>query len=232
MGAGSAGTANRHRYYDPNTASFLTQDPIKLKGGINNYQYVPNPISWVDPLGLSCKEGNGLGNNLSPTANDPLDSYQNPTANLTGIYGSGTQVASSRYNDKLPVHEIGNWGPYLHNEAGTGRGAGRATVKSPSWTAHGYKHVAPKNKPWIDVVKSTQNGPAKYKPNTNIQKLEKGVWEKGKTVNNGKNWKVKEFQNEIGASAGKPSRWVRVENSADTIHGHPITKAEYLRLTK
>lgn len=47
---------NRHRYYDPSTASFLTQDPIKLKGGINNYRYVPNPISWVDPLGLSCKE--------------------------------------------------------------------------------------------------------------------------------------------------------------------------------
>jgi len=47
---------NRYRYYDPNTGSFLTQDPIKLLGGINNYLYTPNPISWIDPLGLACKE--------------------------------------------------------------------------------------------------------------------------------------------------------------------------------
>ncbi|MFJ5239837.1 type IV secretion protein Rhs, partial [Pseudomonas neuropathica] len=27
--------------------------PIKLAGGLNQYQYVPNPTGWVDPLGLS-----------------------------------------------------------------------------------------------------------------------------------------------------------------------------------
>lgn len=26
-------------------------------GGINHYQYAPNPVNWVDPFGLSCKEG-------------------------------------------------------------------------------------------------------------------------------------------------------------------------------
>ncbi|EPM65888.1 putative RHS repeat-like protein, partial [Pseudomonas syringae pv. actinidiae ICMP 18804] len=35
------------------TGRFLTPDPIKLAGGLNNYQYVPNPTGWVDPLGLS-----------------------------------------------------------------------------------------------------------------------------------------------------------------------------------
>jgi hypothetical protein len=25
-------------------------------GGLNQYQYCPNPVEWVDPLGLSCKE--------------------------------------------------------------------------------------------------------------------------------------------------------------------------------
>src|SRR5690606_513311 len=44
---------NRHRYYNPGTGSFLTPDPIKLAGGLNNYQYVPNPTGWVDPLGLA-----------------------------------------------------------------------------------------------------------------------------------------------------------------------------------
>ncbi len=50
---------NRHRYYNPGTGRFfLTPDPIKLAGGLNNYQYVPNPTGWVDPLGLSSKVAN------------------------------------------------------------------------------------------------------------------------------------------------------------------------------
>ena len=48
---------NRFRYYDPECGRFINQDPIGLLGGLNNYQYVPNPTGWVDPLGLACKEG-------------------------------------------------------------------------------------------------------------------------------------------------------------------------------
>ena len=47
---------NRHRYYDLECGRFINQDPIGLLGGDNNYLYVPNPVTWVDPLGLSCKE--------------------------------------------------------------------------------------------------------------------------------------------------------------------------------
>ncbi|MFJ2487924.1 RHS repeat-associated core domain-containing protein, partial [Pseudomonas sp. NPDC087639] len=51
---------NRHRYYDPRLGRYLTPDPIKLAGGLNQYQYVPNPTGWVDPLGLSdCPGGDG-----------------------------------------------------------------------------------------------------------------------------------------------------------------------------
>ena len=46
---------NRHRYYDPQLGRFTTQDPISLAGGINLYQYAPNPVQWVDPLGLNRK---------------------------------------------------------------------------------------------------------------------------------------------------------------------------------
>uniref|UniRef100_UPI0030DD9719 RHS repeat-associated core domain-containing protein n=1 Tax=Pseudomonas sp. RA_15y_Pfl2_54 TaxID=3088704 RepID=UPI0030DD9719 len=44
---------NRHRYYDPRLGRYLTPDPVKLAGGLNQYRYVPNPTGWVDPLGLS-----------------------------------------------------------------------------------------------------------------------------------------------------------------------------------
>ena len=50
---------NRHRYYNPNTGRFQTPDPIGLAGGLNNYQYVPNPTGWVDPLGLAVEQKNG-----------------------------------------------------------------------------------------------------------------------------------------------------------------------------
>lgn len=48
---------NRHRYYNPNIGRYLTPDPVKLAGGINGYQYVPNPTGWIDPLGLNTCPG-------------------------------------------------------------------------------------------------------------------------------------------------------------------------------
>ncbi|WP_147194969.1 RHS repeat-associated core domain-containing protein [Pantoea sp. CCBC3-3-1] len=44
---------NLFRYYDPDTGRFTQQDPIGLAGGLNLYQYAPNALGWVDPLGLS-----------------------------------------------------------------------------------------------------------------------------------------------------------------------------------
>ncbi|SFP34290.1 RHS repeat domain-containing protein, partial [Pseudomonas sp. NFPP28] len=55
---------NRHRYYNPDVGRYLTPDPVKLAGGINAYQYVPNPTGWVDPLGLSACPG---GDKCKPT---------------------------------------------------------------------------------------------------------------------------------------------------------------------
>ncbi|WP_345830371.1 RHS repeat-associated core domain-containing protein [Erwinia sp. HDF1-3R] len=44
---------NRFRYYDPDVGRFISQDPIGLAGGINLYAYAPNPLKWIDPLGLT-----------------------------------------------------------------------------------------------------------------------------------------------------------------------------------
>jgi RHS repeat-associated protein len=43
---------NRFRYYSPEVGRFVSNDPIGLLGGENLYAYAPNPIMWVDPLGL------------------------------------------------------------------------------------------------------------------------------------------------------------------------------------
>ncbi|WP_444901069.1 RHS repeat-associated core domain-containing protein [Microbulbifer sp. SSSA007] len=62
---------NRFRYYDPQVGEFIQQDPIGLLGGANNYRYVPNPVRWVDPFGLSCKEGS-LERDTGLTLNDQI----------------------------------------------------------------------------------------------------------------------------------------------------------------
>ena len=43
---------NRFRYFDPDMGMFTTREPIGLNGGINVFQYAPNPLEWIDPLGL------------------------------------------------------------------------------------------------------------------------------------------------------------------------------------
>ena len=47
---------NFNRFYDPNSGRYINHDPIGLMGGLNQYQYCPNPVEWVDPLGLSPDE--------------------------------------------------------------------------------------------------------------------------------------------------------------------------------
>jgi RHS repeat-associated protein len=44
---------NRFRYYDPETATFISADPIGIAGGLNEFAYVPDPNSRFDPLGLT-----------------------------------------------------------------------------------------------------------------------------------------------------------------------------------
>lgn len=49
---------NYFRHYDPETARYLTPDPLGLTPAPNPVSYVHNPLSWTDPLGLapSCGE--------------------------------------------------------------------------------------------------------------------------------------------------------------------------------
>nr|WP_277914671.1 RHS repeat-associated core domain-containing protein [Xenorhabdus bovienii] len=40
---------NRFRYYSPETAQYISPDPIGLLGRGNPYGYVHNPTGWIDP---------------------------------------------------------------------------------------------------------------------------------------------------------------------------------------
>jgi len=75
---------NRFRYYSPESGTYISQDPIRLAGGMPNmYSYVHDLNSWVDPFGLMAftpkpiTEGSvfrgvtpGGTNNYSPSPSD------------------------------------------------------------------------------------------------------------------------------------------------------------------
>ncbi|MGW7618313.1 DUF6531 domain-containing protein [Streptomyces antimycoticus] len=45
---------NYFRHYDPETARYVTPDPLGLDPGPNHHTYVANPFVWLDALGLKC----------------------------------------------------------------------------------------------------------------------------------------------------------------------------------
>ncbi|NUS89868.1 MAG: RHS repeat-associated core domain-containing protein, partial [Streptomyces sp.] len=59
---------NLHRHYDPETARYLTPDPLGLAPAPNPITYVHNPHNWVDPDGLAPKKPPYMVPEPSPSA--------------------------------------------------------------------------------------------------------------------------------------------------------------------
>ncbi|MFI2235388.1 DUF6531 domain-containing protein [Streptomyces chrestomyceticus] len=59
---------NYFRYYDSATGRYISSDPLGLDGGPNPHAYVPNPLFWVDPLGLAKRQPVGWGGSHSSLA--------------------------------------------------------------------------------------------------------------------------------------------------------------------
>ncbi|MGX1506685.1 UNVERIFIED_CONTAM: RHS repeat-associated protein [Streptomyces graminofaciens] len=65
---------NYFRYYDPESARYLTPDPLGLAPAPNPATYVHNPHRWSDPLGLSpCPEERGKYDFRQPNPDFPPD---------------------------------------------------------------------------------------------------------------------------------------------------------------
>jgi RHS repeat-associated protein len=75
---------NYFRQYDPETARYLTPDPLGLSPAPNPAAYVHNPFTWSDPLGLSPYRGLGL----SDEAMNAINKLENIKADPIGRINS------------------------------------------------------------------------------------------------------------------------------------------------
>ena len=64
---------NRYRYFEPGIGRYQSPDPIGLRGGINAFQYAPNPVNWIDPFGLAKKKKPNQANRPADCAKWSLD---------------------------------------------------------------------------------------------------------------------------------------------------------------
>ena len=71
----------RARFFDTNLGRFVSEDPIKFRGGINWYAYVGNnPLFYVDPLGLCPPNDKACSNSPKSWEKPQFDTgpYANP----------------------------------------------------------------------------------------------------------------------------------------------------------
>lgn len=122
---------NTLRYYDPETARFLSPDPLGLVAALNPVSYVPNPLVWIDPLGLAKEQCAPSGSGGGPGKGDDPNGGKKPSgpfrkfgSKIKKAFQGGSrsssrvQQAPSRYQDQRWWHE--NYGPSSTFGGGTG----------------------------------------------------------------------------------------------------------------
>ncbi|CAI8926394.1 RHS repeat-associated core domain-containing protein [Pseudomonas serboccidentalis] len=117
---------NRYRYYEPETGRFISKDPIGLAGGLNLYQYVLNPLSWVDPLGLSASsdlprmKGTNTRRAGTTLTNAGFTKTNDNGVNQKWKHPDGSEVRVHKYGNQNPCpYKSGN-NAHIHKEDPSG----------------------------------------------------------------------------------------------------------------
>jgi hypothetical protein len=106
---GNTGRNGIIRWYDPITGRWLSNDPIGISGGLNQYVFCRNnPVNFVDPLGL-CTEEDGYWRRSFRQL-----WYGNLTDDVT-LGGTGMQIGTGLIGIDLPgdvrdiFADLGGW---------------------------------------------------------------------------------------------------------------------------
>ncbi|WP_285380126.1 RHS repeat-associated core domain-containing protein, partial [Pseudomonas sp. efr-133-R2A-59] len=114
---------NRHRYYNPDIGRYLTPDPIKLAGGLNGYQYTPNPTGWIDPLGLNgnCPPPNKPDCKAPDDVGGAAVDEQSPALPKTEKFEPENEAEAKRqvldWEKQYKMHTVAKHGPEIGDKA-------------------------------------------------------------------------------------------------------------------
>ncbi|ALO95105.1 hypothetical protein SHL15_4003 [Streptomyces hygroscopicus subsp. limoneus] len=96
---------NLHRYYDPETARYISPDPLGLAPSSNPHAYVVNALGWTDPLGLAPKCGIDLSGATPHSGRFPNSAKPNEI--LVRRKHDGRVSAYAVYDDQgLPIKRV------------------------------------------------------------------------------------------------------------------------------
>jgi len=125
---------NTFRDYDPDLGRFTTPDPIGLAGGLNLYQYAPNPVMWIDPWGWACKP---TRTNLiqARNANTLRSSLRSFKTRIYEINGRGIILTRERMRHIMSRHHPDMW---------AGKTKTTQTFFDRSITVRNIEHIAAK----------------------------------------------------------------------------------------
>ena len=167
---------NRFRYYDRQSGTFTSQDPLRLGGGRRVAGYPHDPLSFSDPLGLSACKGANAAEQLPPMrgmsvseAEDLLRArgfqqtkVSNSAAkNQTWSHPDGSEVRIHPYGNESVTNKAGDLTPksglnaHVHKETPTGD---QLTDRGIVSTNLDETHIGIKNPRDLPTVRNRAHG--------------------------------------------------------------------------
>ncbi|MEC9649438.1 RHS repeat-associated core domain-containing protein, partial [Escherichia marmotae] len=155
---------NLFRYYAPECGRFISQDPIGLRGGLNLYAYVKNPLTWIDPLGLAgCsaqfKSRNEAFRAAKRDAGIPMNQQPDRIFNSkTGFYGDHRNVPMTD-SRKNPIFDS-NGNQVWTREYQFTRADGTKIIIQDHSAGHSYPNGIGNQGPHLNVrpIENTRTG--------------------------------------------------------------------------
>ena len=177
---------NWHRFYDPRTGRYTTNDPIGLFGGVNLYTYVGgNPLRYADPYGLFgmadmpmipqgvVDASAGFGDGVSSMLSFGLYSTANARKAM-GIDG-GVNQCSASYNG-------GKYAGYALGAATYGVGSLSAGYRSVFYSGSGSLEAAQLGKGSGKILADTLGGKALNWIDSTLHRLPDTVWREASRI--------------------------------------------------
>jgi len=106
---------NTFRDYDPDLGRFTTPDPIGLAGGLNLYQYAPNPLMWIDPWGWANTVTGTTAGGMSRTTQEWRGRY-GPAAIREHHLIPQEMLKIGMFSKQMEISGIANPTDYVHRQ--------------------------------------------------------------------------------------------------------------------